>query len=143
MSTNDDKDSPIQDDSSEIDDKRSDSENKKRPVTLSGSISRSIVAQTGSRFNPLYDKVESEHISQFLKNANEKDAAVRRKISTDRNYALVYFFTFIGIFIFLAIMLLPDNKEIFFNLMKDLGLLIAGGFGGYGLHAYRSGKRDK
>ena len=54
-----------------------------------------------------------------------------------------YIFTFIGIFIFLAVMLLPDNKEIFFNLMKDLGLLIAGGFGGYGLHAYRSGKRDK
>ena len=47
MSTNDDKDSPIQDDSSEIDDKRSDSENKKSSVTLSGSISRSIVAQSG------------------------------------------------------------------------------------------------
>ena len=147
MGENDDNDLPVQEDSSEIGDRRSVVEDGKRPVELSANVFeseiRSIVAQSGPRYHPVFDKFEPEHVTQFLNNTYERDVAIRRQLGTDRNYALVYFFTFIGFIIFLAVMLLPENKEIFFDIIKILGSLIAGGLGGYGLHAYRSGRRDK
>ena len=39
--------------------------------------------------------------------------------------------------------LLPDNREIFVEVLKAVGIFIAGGFGGYGLHAYSSESRER
>ena len=41
------------------------------------------------------------------------------------------------------VILLPDHKELFIDIVTVIGSLIAGGFGGYGLHAYQSKRRER
>lgn len=146
MSANDVEDLPTQGDSSGHDGGRSVSSSKEEPATAHSIISREIssfFAQSGQRYHPIFDKFGPEHVSQFLKNSHERDTATRRQLSTDRNYTLAYFVVIVGIFIFLAVFLLPDNREIFVEILKAVGIFIAGGFGGYGLHAYRSESRER
>lgn len=144
------KDLPVHDKESERDGKQNADESK-QGLEVPGHqiIARemsSFIAQSGPRHHPIFDKFEPEHVSQFLNNAHENQTQIRRQESSNRNYALVYFFTFIvtfvGIFVFLAVLLLPDNTEIFFDILTAVGSFIAGGFGGYGFHAYIVRKRE-
>ena len=138
MSTNEDKDLPIGDGSSQ-----SVSESQEEPTALVTRRISSIFAQSGGGYHPIFEKFESVHVSQFLKNKSEKDAATRRLASTDRNYQLIYFFTGVGFLVFLTFLLLPDNKELFIDIVALLGSFIAGGFGGFGLHAYKSKRHER
>ena len=143
MSNNDAEDLAIQNTSSGDGSNQSVSENQNEPAVLVERRTSSIVAQSGQSYHPIFEKFESEHVSQFLKNKSENDAAARRLTSTDRNYGLIYFFTFVGIFVLLMVILLPDHKELFIDIVTVIGSLIAGGFGGYGLHAYQSKRRER
>lgn len=70
-----------------------------------------FIAQSGRRYHPVFDKFGPEHVSQFMKNSHERDTATRRQLSTNRNYAFAYFVVIVGIFIFLAVFLLPEIRS--------------------------------
>ena len=148
MSANDVEDLPVQGDSSGHDNGRSVSESKEEQASGHSIISREMsafFAQSGQRYHPIFDKFESEHVSQFLKNSHDLDAATRRQLSTDRFFRFAYFFFIVGLLVFLTIFLLPDNREIFVDILKAVSFLTAGGLGGYGygFYKYRSESRER
>lgn len=146
VSANDVEDLPAQGDSSRHHGGKKASESKEEIATRHNIISHEMsafIAQSGRRYHPVFDKFEPEHVSQFLKNSHERDTATRRQLSTNRNYAFAYFVVIVGIFIFLAVFLLPDNKELFVEILKAIGYVTVGGFGGYGLHGYISENRNR
>ena len=113
MGTNNDNDLPVQEDSSGINNRRNFAESENNPEEIPPNVFegelRSIVMQSGPRYHPVFDKFEGKHVTQFLNIVHESDMAVQRQKITDRNYTLAYFFTFVGIFVFLAVILLPGN----------------------------------
>ena len=146
VSANEVEDLPAEGDSSRHDGGRNVSESKEEPATRHNIISREMsafIAESGRRHHPIFDKFEPEHVSQFLKNSHERDTATRRQLSTNRNYTLTYFLIIVGIFIFLTIVLLPENKEFFVEILKAIGYVTVGGFGGYGWHVHRSESRNR
>lgn len=144
MNTNDVEDLPIQGDPSGHEDERSVEGPETKHSIISSEID-SFFAQfaPNQRYHPIFDKFGPEHVSQFLEISRERDAATRRQLSSDRIFMFSYFAVIVGIFIFLTIFLLPDNEEIFVNIVTGIGFFTAGGLGGYGWHAYRSGNRER
>lgn len=97
------------------------------------------VTQVGAppTHHPLFDKFEPEHVTQFLTNAHDVDRNRVRFLSSNRWFHLVYTLIGVSVFVFLTLLLLPEQARTYFEILKSLGIFAAGAAGGYGLGTYQ------
>ena len=88
------------------------------------------ITQRTSHHHPIFDKFESEHVTQFLTNSYKRDIA-------GKWFGFISVLSAVSLFVFLIIFLAPDSPELYMEILK-LAIAFAGGMGaGYGLKAYR------
>lgn len=93
---------------------------------LAGSIT-----QRTSHHHPIFDKFESEHVTQFLDNSHKRDMI-------GKWFELIAALSAVALFVFLTIFLAPDSPELYVEILKA-AIAFAGGMGaGYGIKAYRN-----
>ena len=97
----------------------------------------SFAKKSGPAYHPIFEKFESEHVSQFLTQAREEDREERQFRGGNRWFRLGYVGSSVGVFLFLTLFLLPDHSALYLELLKVLGAFGAGIAGGYGLRAYQ------
>ena len=93
--------------------------------------------RSGPVYHPIFEKFESQHVTQFLKDTSESDAAKHKMRMGNRWFRLAYVGIAVAIFIFLTTFLLPAHSELFFQLLHGLGIFAAGLAGGYGIKSYQ------
>ena len=87
--------------------------------------------------HPLFEKFTPEHISSFLEFAHQDDINDYKLKSSNRIFHLCYILLFIGLLVFLIVYLLPNYKEVLFEILKIL-VIFTGGFGiGYGYKIWK------
>lgn len=99
------------------------------------------VAQSSHAYHPIFEKFEAEHVSQFLENAHEQDLEKARFQKSNRWFWMGYTLIGVGIFVFLTLFLLPERSDLYFDILKSLGIFGAGAAGGYGLKTYQDRRR--
>ena len=99
-------------------------------------------ARSSSSYHPIFDKFEPEHVTQFLTQVHEQDTGEMRIRTSNRWFRLAYVLTGVAVFIFLTLLLLPNRADLYFEILKSLGIFAAGTAGGYGLKAYQDRNRD-
>ena len=95
----------------------------------------------GPSYHPIFDKFESEHVSQFLSQSHQREQDEYRFERSNRWFKLVYVLMGLGVFVFMTQLLLPEHADLYIEILKGLGIFAAGAAGGYGLKAYRDGSR--
>lgn len=104
------------------------------PQTAVGQFLAGSITQRTSRYHPIFDKFESEHVTQFLDNSHKRDMI-------GKWFGLVSVLSAVALFVFLTVFLAPDSPELYVEILKA-AIVFAGGMGaGYGLKAYR-GRRE-
>ena len=98
--------------------------------------------RAGPAYHPIFDKLESEHVTQFLTGSFEAENAERQTRRGNRWFLLGYVVIAVGVFAFLTSFLLPSHSEQYFALLQYLGTFVAGLGGGYGLKSYQD-RRSK
>ena len=93
--------------------------------------------RSGPVYHPIFDKFETQHVTQFLEDASESDAAKHKMRMGNRWFRLAYVGTAVAMFIFLTIYLLPEHSDLYFQLLQGLGIFAAGLAGGYGIKSYQ------
>lgn len=93
---------------------------------------------SGRSVHPLFDKFESRHVTQFLKQSYESDVAKRKAARCDRWWRLIYVSLGVGVFAFLTALLLPERSDLYLRILHGMGVFGAGLAGGYGIRAYQS-----
>ena len=99
---------------------------------------------SGRSVHPLFDKFESQHVTQFLEQSFESDVAKRKAARGDRWLRLIYVSLGLGGFAFLTGLLLPDQSDLYLRILQGMGVFGAGLAAGYGIGAYhdrRSARR--
>lgn len=93
--------------------------------------------RSGPTFHPIFDKFESQHVTQFLQDASESDADRRKMERGNRWFRLVYVAIGVAIFCVLTWTLLPEHSDLYFQLLQGAGIFIAGLLGGYGIRSHQ------
>ena len=96
--------------------------------------------RSGPAYHPIFDKFDSEHVTQFLRDSFESDAARQRTHRSNRWFRLAYVALGVALFIFLTLSLLPDRSDLYFQILQGLGLFGSGLAGGYGIRSYQASK---
>lgn len=87
--------------------------------------------------NPLLNKFNEEHISQFLEQMQRNDDRTHELQKTDRRLIAIFILLLVVVFCGGVIYLLPRDRELLLLLIQFL-VLVAGGIGaGYGIHSRR------
>lgn len=110
-------------------------------ATFIASALEASFARSGSAYHPIFDKFESEHVTRFLAQVHEQDIGELQLRRSNRWFRLVYFLVGVAVFGFLTFFLLPDRADLYFEILKGLGIFAAGGAGGYGLKVYQDQRR--
>ena len=92
---------------------------------------------SSATYHPIFDKFQTEHVTQFLDQTSEADTQERQLRRTDRWFRLVYVLLATAIFVFLTLYLLPDHAALYIEILKSLGIFGAGVAGGYGIKTYQ------
>ncbi len=92
--------------------------------------------------HPIFGKFEPEHVTQFLTNVREREQDESHYKKGGRWFRLAYVLIGIGVFVFLTLLLLPDQSDLYFQILKGIGIFGAGIAGGYGIKTYMDRKRD-
>ena len=98
---------------------------------------------SGPAHHPLFEKFESEHVTQFLSQTHETDQEERTLRRSGRWFHFGYTILGLGVFVFLTVLLLPEQPELYTEIMKSACLFAAGAAGGYGLKAYQDQRRSQ
>lgn len=98
-------------------------------------------ARSGPVFHPIFDKFSSEHVAQFLRQTHEADIGEQQLRKSNRWFRLAYVLVGIAVFVFLTLLLLPEQANLYLEILKGLGIFAAGTAGGYGLKAYQDSRR--
>ena len=93
--------------------------------------------RSGPAYHPIFDKFEAQHVTQFLKDLAEHDAAKHRMLMGNRWFRLAYVGIAIIVFIFMTIYMLPEQSDLYFQFLQGVGLFVSGLAGGYGIRSYR------
>lgn len=100
--------------------------------------------RSGPDYHPVFDKFESQHVTQFLtqmgerdKRLAERDTARHKTTRGNRWFRFAYVMCGIGVFGFLTWMLLPGRSDLYFQILQAIGLFGSGLAGGYGIKAYQ------
>lgn len=106
---------------------------------LFAGVSRTV----GPAHHPIFEKFDSEHVTQFLSQAHEADQQERAVRRSNRWFYLLYAVLGLGLFVFLTLWLLPDHSKLYTDFLTAVGLFFAALAGGYGLKAYRDERRSQ
>ena len=98
-------------------------------------------ARSGPAYHPIIDKFESDHVTQFLQHAHEQDKGEREFRRGNRWFRLIYTLVGVAVFAFLTLLLLPEQANLYLEILKGLGIFAAGAAGGYGLKAYQDSRQ--
>ena len=98
--------------------------------------------RSGPGHHPVFDKFEPQHVTQFLKNTSESDKSKQQFRSSNRWFRLFYVMLGIGVFGSLTLLLMPDQSELYFQLLQGLGLFGGGFAGGYGLKSHQDQRSE-
>ncbi len=101
------------------------------------------IAQFGPMHHPIFGKFEAEHVTQFLENVRERERDESRHKNSERWFRLAYVIIGIAVFAFLTYFLLPEHSELYFDILKGVGIFAAGIAGGYGIKSYKVGGGDR
>ena len=112
------------------------------PTTLISSALEASFARSGPAYHPIFDKFEPDHVTQFLTQTHEQDIGELQFRRSNRWFRFAYFLAGVAVFFFLTFLLLPDRADLYFEILKGLGIFAAGGAGGYGLKAYQDRRRN-
>ena len=93
--------------------------------------------RSGSVYHAIFDKFETQHVTQFLKEASKNDAARLKMQMGNRWFRFAYFGIATMVFIFLTVFLLPEQSDVYLQFLQCLGLFVAGLAGGYGIRSYQ------
>ena len=96
--------------------------------------------------HPLFDKFEARHVTQFLNQSFESDAAKHKTLRGDRWFRLAYVILGVGVFAVLTLLLLPSRSDLYLQILKGIGLFGSGLAVGYSLRGYqdkRSARRPQ
>ena len=99
-------------------------------------------AHSGPAYHPIFDKFDRDHVTQFIQQMREQDNGERALRKGNRWFRLIYVLVGVAVFVFLTLLLLPEQADLYFELLKGLGFTVAGAAGGYGLKAYQDLRRD-
>lgn len=99
-------------------------------------------ARFGAVHHPVFDKMTPEHVTMFLEHSHEHERDNYKYKKSDRWFFLVYFMLVIGIFMFLTVYLLPNDRDLYMEILKLVGAVAVGGFGGYGVKAWLDQRRS-
>ena len=122
---------------------------QRREDTSVGTVVQQLFAKftrtSGPAHHPLFEKFESEHVTQFLSQTHETDQEERALRRSSRWFNFGYAILGFGVFVFLTILLLPEQSELYIEIVKSACLFVAGVAGGYGLKAYQDqrGSQDR
>lgn len=101
------------------------------PQAAVGQFLEASITRRTSHHHPIFDKFESEHVTQFLDNSHKRDMI-------GKWFGLISALSAVSLFVFLTIFLAPDNPELYIEILKA-AIAFAGGMGaGYGIKAYRN-----
>ena len=98
---------------------------------------------SGPAHHPLFEKFESGHVSQFLSQTHEADQEERALRRSSRWFHFGYTILGLGVFVFLTVLLLPEQSELYTEIVKSVCVFAAGAAGGYGLKAYQDQRRSQ
>ena len=115
------------------------SDSTKSPVGPSRVVQEMFMGavRSGPVYHPIFDKFEPQHVTQFLEDASESDAAKHKMHMGNRWFRLAYVGLGVAVFIFLTTYLLPNHSELYFQMLQGLGIFAAGLAGGYGIRSYQ------
>ena len=65
--------------------------------------------RSGPAYHPIFDKFESQHVTQFLEDSFESDAGKQKTHRGNRWFRLAYVGLGTALFVFLTLLLLPDR----------------------------------
>ena len=97
-----------------------------------------LAAFSGTVPHPIFQKLESEHLTEILAGGRE---AAREELSLQRSgrwFRLVYVLVGVATFVFLTLLLLPQQSDTYFQLLGALGIFATGVAGGLGFSEYRN-----
>jgi hypothetical protein len=97
----------------------------------------SLQSVTAPVFNPVLQKINEEHITKVLDQAesdSERDFSDRRSA---RRYGLLYALLAAILFVFVTIYLAGQDKELYRDLLTKIIIFFGGGGLGYGIKAFR------
>ena len=102
-----------------------------------------IVARVtrGPAYHPIFDKFEGEHVTQFLAQSHQSDEAERGLRRSGRWFKVAILGA--GVFVFLTVWLLPEQSELYTEMVKSACVFAAGLAGGYGLKACQDQRSPK
>lgn len=100
------------------------------------------LGRSGRTYHPIFEKFESEHVSQFLDHARDRERDENDAKRSVRWFRLAYTLTGVALFVFLTVLLMPEQSDLYFKLLQGVGLFVAGLAGGYGLKTYRDRDRE-
>lgn len=92
---------------------------------------------SGPAYHPIFDKFEGEHVTQFLSQSHQSDEAERGLRRSGRWFKALYATLGVGVFVFLTVWLLPEQSQLYTEIVKSVCLFAGGVAGGYGLKAYQ------
>ncbi len=91
-----------------------------------------IAGAIGPARNPLFEKINEEHIHKALENSAQEDKRAFEYSTAGRRYTMAYVLIGIATFFLLTFYLMPADKELYKQIIQLL-LAAGGGFGvGYG-----------
>ena len=112
-----------------------------------GTVVRQLFAAfsrtSGPAHHPIFDKFDSEHVTQFLSQAHETDQDERDVRRSNRWFHLGYTILGVGVFVFLTLSLLPEQSRLYIEIVKGVCVFAAGVGGGYGLKAYQDHRKPQ
>ena len=106
-------------------------------VAVVQQISARLTRTSGPSYHPIFDKFEGEHVSQFLDLSHQSDEAERSVRRSGRWFKAGYTILGLGLFVFLTVWLLPEQADLYSEIVKSVCLFAGGLAGGYGLKAYQ------
>ena len=99
-------------------------------------------ARSGPVYHPIFGKFGPEHVTQFLRQTHEQDIGEQRLRKSNRWFHLTYVLTGVVLFALLTWLLLPEQADLYLDILQGLAIFVGGGGGGYGLRAYQDSRRD-
>lgn len=101
------------------------------------------IGPSGAMHHPIFAKFKPEHVAQFLDHAHKSDVSTSRFRSTNRWFNLAYVLIIVAVFLFLTVLLLPDQSDLYFDILKGIGIFLGGAGGGYGLKTFQDRNRAR
>ena len=80
-----------------------------------------------------------EHVAQFLEQAHEQDIEELRLLRGSGWFRLICVLIGVAVSAFLTLLLLPEQANLYLEILKGLGVFAGGG---YGLKVYQDSRRD-